>query len=157
MRLVEFVHNLSCSSARAFMALAPSAHTPRVQHSVYDVSASWTRTRLKHLVGIWRLAGTPGNYYYDLQESHSGGQDEFPGLAFGIKDMDQHQKFSSAGSSQDFPSLGSAAGGEGGPKPAGVWGRGAGHLAGESSSHTPWQTILLIQSSICILGRDVMG
>ena len=61
------------------------------------------------------------------------GQDEFPGLAFGIKDMDQRQKFSSADSSQDFPSLGSAAGGEGGAKPAGVWGRGAGRLAGECS------------------------
>ena len=66
-----------------------------------------------------------------LQESQLAGQDEFPGLAFGIKDMDQRQKFSSANSSQDFPSLGSAVGDEGGAKPAGVWGRGAGRLAGE--------------------------
>lgn len=65
------------------------------------------------------------------------GQDEFPGLAFGIKDMDQRQKFSSANSSQDFPSLGSAAGSEGGPRPAGVWGRGAGRLAGELTSQIP--------------------
>lgn len=64
---------------------------------------------------------------YGLQEPEAAGQDEFPGLAFGIRDMDQRQKFSSADSSQDFPSLGSAAGGA---RPTGVWGRGAGRLAG---------------------------
>lgn len=73
---------------------------------------------------------------FHLQESQTAGQDEFPGLAFGIKDLDQHQKFSSADSSQDFPCLGAAAGDAGGPKPAGVWGRGAGCLAGELTSQT---------------------
>ena len=72
------------------------------------------------------------------------GQDEFPGLAFGIKDMDQRQKFSSANSSQDFPSLGSAAGVAGGPKPAGVWGRGAGRLAGECDFDDPRRSTCLI-------------
>lgn len=68
-----------------------------------------------------------GTTYCSMPVLQESGQDEFPGLAFGIRDMDQRQKFSSADSSQDFPSLGSAAGGA---KPAGVWGRGAGHLAG---------------------------
>ena len=66
-----------------------------------------------------------------LSAVQAEGQDEFPGLAFGIKDMDQQKKFSSAGSSQDFPSLGDAAGARGGPKPSGVWGKGGGELAGE--------------------------
>ena len=73
--------------------------------------------------------------------------------------MDQRRKFSSAGSSQEFPSLGSAAGGEGGPKPAGVWGKAAGHLAGEFSSQTPWQkkthSLLVSDLSCCVLGRGV--
>lgn len=69
-----------------------------------------------------------------LQEPQAAKQDEFPGLAFGIKDMDQRQKYPSADSSQDFPSLGSAAGAEGGAKPAGVWGKGAGRLAGGFTS-----------------------
>ena len=63
--------------------------------------------------------------------SQAEGQDEFPGLAFGIKELDRRPKFSSTNSRQDFPSLGAPSGGPEGPKPTGVWGKGAGHLAGE--------------------------
>lgn len=65
----------------------------------------------------------------------SQGEEEFPGLAFGIRGLDQQQKFSSTQSHQDFPSLGGPAGGEGGSKPAGAWGKGPGQLAGRTTSH----------------------
>ncbi len=65
----------------------------------------------------------------------SQGEEEFPGLAFGIRGLDQQQKFSSTESHQDFPSLGGPAGGEGSSKPAGAWGKGPGQLAGRTTSH----------------------
>ena len=65
----------------------------------------------------------------------SQGEEEFPGLAFGIRGLDQQQEFSSTESHQDFPCLGGPAGGEGGSKPAGAWGKGPGQLAGNTTSH----------------------
>ena len=74
----------------------------------------------------------------------SQGEEEFPGLAFGIRGLDQQQKFSSTQSHQDFPSLGGPAGGEGGSKPAGAWGKGPGQLAGGTTSHCVVATCALM-------------
>jgi len=73
----------------------------------------------------------------------SQGEEEFPGLAFGIRGLDQQQKFSSTQSHQDFPSLGGPAGGEGGSKPAG----GPGQLAGGTTSHCVVSTCALMHST----------
>ena len=62
------------------------------------------------------------------------GEEEFLGLALGIRGLDQQQKISSTESQQDFPSLGGPPGGEGGSKPAGAWGKGPGQLAGGTTS-----------------------
>lgn len=57
--------------------------------------------------------------------------EEFPGLSFGIRDLDHNRKTSLPASQQDFPSLGGAADSDSGPKPAGAWGKGSGavHMA----------------------------
>ncbi|KAL3142111.1 hypothetical protein ABBQ32_004729 [Trebouxia sp. C0010 RCD-2024] len=90
-------------------------------------SQALSQTQRAHPPGYSTGSTAPPDHNGTHQEPEAAGQDEFPGLAFGIRDMDQRQKFSSADSSQDFPSLGSAAGGA---RPTGVWGRGAGRLAG---------------------------
>ena len=63
-----------------------------------------------------------------LQEAAAADEsnEEFPGLSFGIKGFDQRKKLTLPDSQQDFPSLGGPGGGDGGPKPAGAWGKGSG-------------------------------
>ncbi|KAL0021789.1 hypothetical protein WJX77_000694 [Trebouxia sp. C0004] len=99
--------------------------------------------------GGW-AGGTSGNGAQPLSSTNGDvqGEEDFPRLAFSIRGLDQQHKFSSIESHQDYPSLGGPAGGEGGSKPAGAWGKGPGQLAGSLRQQQQQHQVSSVASSL---------